>query len=110
MPSISKQNVMRSVKEQSQALWVDIKHERLQIEAKMDIDFTTEFWISPASKNFMTMSMHWITRYWRLKMRILGIMHFAPKHSAANIPDHPLNTRIHFGVRPKDAEGRIPES
>ena len=58
----------------------------------------------------MTMSMHWITWDWRLKTRILGTMHFPEKHTAANISDRLLNARIDFGVWPKDAEGRIPES
>ena len=58
----------------------------------------------------MTMSMHWITWDWRLKMRILGTMHFPKKHTATNISDRLLNACIDFGVWPKDAEGRIPES
>ena len=58
----------------------------------------------------MIMSMHWITRDWRLKTRILGTVHFPEKHTAANISDRLLNERIDFGVWPKDAEGRIPKS
>ena len=37
-------------------------------------------------------------------------MHFPEKHTAANISDRLLDARIDFGVWPKDADGRIPES
>ena len=70
-----------SVEEQSWALWEDIKCEMLEIAAGMDIAFTIDFWRSPTLESFMTMSMHWITWDWRLKMRILGRM-----HSPKNIP------------------------
>ena len=58
----------------------------------------------------MTMSMHWIMRDWRLKMRILGTMHFSEKHTPANICDRLLNARIDFGEWPKDGKGRITKS
>ena len=35
---------------------------------------------------------------------------FPKKHTGANISDRLLNKRFDFGVWPKDAEGRIPES
>ena len=101
---------MRSVEEQSRALQVDIKCKMLEIIAGTDIAFTTDFWTSPTLESFMTMSMHWITRNWRLKMYILGTMHFPEKHIAANISDRLLNALIGFGAWPKDAKGRIPES
>ena len=44
-----------------------------------------------------------------MKTRILGIMHFHKKNTAANISDRLLNAQIDFGVWPKDAEGRIPK-
>ena len=78
-PSISKQSVPRSVEEQSQALQANIKCGMLEIAAGMNIDFTTDFWTSPTTESFMTMSMHWITWDWRLKMRILGTSHFLDK-------------------------------
>ena len=84
-PSISKQSMTMSVEEQSQALWADIKCKMLEIVAKTDIASTANFWTSPTSESFMTMSRHWIMRYWRLKMRILGPMHFPEKHTAPNI-------------------------
>ena len=109
-PSISKQSVTRSLEEQSWALWADIKCEMLEIATGMDIAFTTDFWMSLTFESFMTMSMHWIMRAWRLKKRILGTMHFPKKHTATNISQSLLNAHIDFGVWPKDAEGRIPTS
>ena len=109
-PSISKQSMTRSVAEQSKALQAHIKCKVLEIAAGTEIAFTTDFWTSPTSESFMMMSMHWIMRDWHLKMRILETMHFPKKHTAANISEPLLNARIDFGVWPKDAEGRIPES
>ena len=40
----------------------------------------------------------------------LGTIHFPEKHIVANISDRLFNAHIDFGVWPKDAEGRIPES
>ena len=99
-----------SVEEQTHALWADIKCEMVQIAAETDIAFTTDFWTRPASKSFMTMSMHWIMQDWRLRTRILGAMHFPKKHTATNISDSFLNACIDFGVWPTVAKGRIPES
>ena len=82
----------------------------LEIAARTDIAFTTEFWTSPTLESFMTMNMHWIMQDWRLKTRIMGTMHFPKKHTTANISDRLLNARIDFGVWPKDAKGRISES
>ena len=56
------------------------------------------------------MSMHWLTRDWSLKTRILGKMHFPKKHTTVNIFDSLWNARIDFGVWPKNAKGRIPKS
>ena len=39
--------------------------------------------------------------------RILGTMHFPPKHTIASISDILLNARIDFDVLPKSAKGRI---
>ena len=100
----------RSVEEQSRALRADIKCEMLEIAARTDIVFMTDFWTSPTSESFIMMSMHWITWDSSLKTRILGTMHFSEEHTAANISDRLLNSCIDFGVWPKDVEGRIPES
>ena len=72
--------------------------------------FTTDFWTSLISESFVTVSMHWITRDWCLKTRILGTMHFPKKHTTVNIFERFLNARIDFGVWSKDGEGRTPES
>ena len=58
----------------------------------------------------MSLSMHWIMQDWRLKTRILGTIHFPPKHTTTNISDSLLNARIDFDVCPKSAESRIPQS
>ena len=57
-PRISKQSMTRSVEEQSGALWANIKHEMLEIAVGTDIAFTMDFWMNPALKSFMAMSMH----------------------------------------------------
>ena len=46
------------------------------VAAEMEVAFTTDFWTSPVAESFMTMSMHWITQDWRLKMRIMGTIYF----------------------------------
>ena len=87
-----------------------IKQETLEIAAKTNIAFMTDFWTSPASESFMTMSMDWIRRDWPLKARILGTVHFPRKHSIASIFGRLLHISIDFGVWPKDVECRIPQS
>ena len=58
----------------------------------------------------LAMSMHWIMRGWRLKTRILEMMHFPKKHATANICDSLLNAHIDFGVLSKNAEEKIHQS
>ena len=60
-PSISKQSVTRLVEVQSEQLRKDIRREMEGVAAETNIAFMTDFWTSPTSKSFMTMSMHWIT-------------------------------------------------
>ena len=62
----------------------------------MDIAFTTDFWTSPTSESFMTMSMHWITQEWSLKTRILGMISFPEDHTATNISDKLMDLRLEF--------------
>ena len=57
-PSISKQNVTRSVERQSEELRKDIRKEMEGVAAQTDIAFTTDFWTSPTGESFVTMSMH----------------------------------------------------
>ena len=54
----------------------------------------------------MTMSMHWITRDWCLKMRILGTISFPKDHTTANILDKLMDLRMEFGLYPKSSGGR----
>ena len=60
-PSIFKQSVTRSVEGQSEQLRKDVKMKMEGVAAETDVAFTTDFWTSPTTENFMTMSMHWIT-------------------------------------------------
>ena len=66
----------KSVDQKSWELRAEIKCKTLEIAAKIDIAFTTDFWTSPETESFMAMSMHWIIRDWRLKTHILGTTHF----------------------------------
>ena len=61
-PSISKQNVTRSVECQSRELREEIKREMEEVAKETDIAFTTAFWTSPTGESFMTISMHWRTQ------------------------------------------------
>ena len=56
------------------------------------------------------MSMHWITQDWRLKMRIMGMINFPQRHTAANISDKLMDLRLDFGVYPRSRDGRPPQS
>ena len=71
-PNISKQSVTKLVEGQSEQLRKDIKTEMEGVAAETDVAFTTDFWMSPTAKSFMTMSMHWITQDRRLKTRFMG--------------------------------------
>ena len=75
-PSISKQSMTRSVEGQSEQLRKDICKEMEGVAAETDVAFTTDFWASLTAESFMTMSMHWITQDWPLKMRIMGTIYF----------------------------------
>ena len=57
------------VKRESEEFWKDITRE-------MNISFMTDFWTRLMSKGFMTLSMHWITRDWSLRMHVLGTISF----------------------------------
>ena len=46
----------------------------------------------------LAIGMHWIMQCWRLKTRILEMMHSFKKHTATNICDNLLNARTDFGV------------
>ena len=105
-PSISKQSVTRSVEGQSEELRKDIRTEMEGVAAETDVAFTTDFWTSPTSESFMTMSMHWITQDWRLKTRIMGTIYFPQQHIAANISKKLMELRLDFGVYPRSRDGR----
>ena len=76
------------------------------VAAETDIAFTTDFWTSPTGESFMTMSMHWITRGWRLKTHILGTTNFPQVHTTANISNKLMDLRLEFGVYPRSSDGR----
>ena len=109
-PSISKQSVTRSGEGQSEQLRKDICKEMEGVAAKMDIAFTTDFWTSLTAESFMIMSMHWITRDWHLKTRIMGTIFFPQQHTAANISKKIMELRLDFGVYPRSRDGRPPQS
>ena len=109
-PSISKQSMTRLVEGQIEQLRKDICKEMEGVAAKTDVAFTTDFWTSPTAESFMTMSMHWITQNWRLKMRIMGTIYFPQQHTAANISKKLMEFRLDFGVYPRSREGRPPQS
>ena len=109
-PSISKQSVTRSVEGQSEQLRKDIRMEMEEVHRETDVAFTTDFWTSPTAESFMTMSMHWITRDWRLKTRIMGTINFPERHTARNISDKLMDLRLDFGVYPRSRDGRRPQS
>ena len=48
----------RLVEGQSEKLRKDICKEMEGVVAKMDVAFTTAFWMSPTAESFMMMSMH----------------------------------------------------
>ena len=71
-PSITKQSVTRSMERQSEVLREEIKREMEEVAKETDIAFATDFWTNLTAESFTTMSMHWITWNWRLKLCILG--------------------------------------
>ena len=105
-PSISKQSVTRSVEGQSEQLRKDIRTEMEGATAETNRAFMTDFWTSPIAKSFMTMSMHWITQDWHLKMHIMGTIYFPQQHTTANISKKLMELRLDFGVYPKAHDGR----
>ena len=109
-PSISKQSVTRLVEGQSEQLRKDIKREMEGVAAETDVAFTTDFWTSPAAESFITMSIHWITQDWLLKMRIMGMINFLQWHTATNISEKLMDLRLDFGVYPRSRDGRPPQS
>ena len=109
-PSISKQSVTRSVETQSEQLRKDIKTEMEGVAAETDVAFTTNFWTSPIAESFMTMSMHWITQDWRLKMCIMGMIYFPQQHITTNISQKLMDLHLDFGVCPRSRDGRPPQS
>ena len=80
------------------------------VAAETDVAFTTNFWTSLIAESFMTMSMHWITQDWRLKMCIMGTIYFPQQHTAANISKKLMELRLDFGVYPRSHDGRPPQS
>ena len=96
---------MRSLEVQSEELRKDIRREMEGVAAEMEIAFTTDFWTSLIAKSFMTMNMHWITRGWHLKARILGMINFPQDHTAANISNKLMDLRLEFGVYPRSSDG-----
>ena len=54
----------------------------------------------------MMMSMHWITRDWRLKMHILGKINFPQDHTAATISNKLMDLCLEFGVYPRSSDGK----
>ena len=76
------------------------------MDKETDIAFRTDFWMSPTGESFMTMSLHWITRDWRLKMCIMGMISFPEDHTPANISEKLMDLRLEFGLYPKSFDGR----
>ena len=109
-PSILKQSMTRSVEGQSEQLRKDIRAEMEGVAAETDIAFTTDFWIGSIDESFMTMSMHWITQNWRLKMQITGTINFPQQHTTANVSDKLMDLRLEFVVYPSSHDGRPPQS
>ena len=77
-----------------------------EVARETDIAFTTDFWMSLTGESFMTMSMHWITWGWRLKMHILGTISFPEEHTATNISEKLMDLRLEFGLYPKNFDGK----
>ena len=96
----------RLVEGQSQELWEENKREMEEVAKETDIAFMTDFWTSPMDKSFMTMSMHWITRDWRLKTRILGTISLPEDQTTANILEKLMDLRLEFGLYPKSSDGK----
>ena len=55
------------------------------------------------------MSMHWITRNWSLKTRILEMINILEDHIAANISDKLMDLRLELGAYPRNSDGRTPQ-
>ena len=108
-PSISKQSVTRSVERQSEELWKEIKREMEEVAKETDIAFTTDFWTSLIGESFMTMSMHWTTRDWCLKVRILGMISFPEDHTTTNISNKLMDLRLEFVLYPRSSDGKTPQ-
>ena len=96
----------RLVEVQSEQLSNDIRREMEGAVTETDIVFMTDFWTSLIGESFMTMSTHWITRDWRLKMSILGKINFLQEHTAAIISNKLMDLRLEFGVYPRSSDGR----
>ena len=84
-PSISKQSMTGLVECQSRELQKKINREMEEVAKETDIAFTTDFWTSTMCESFMMMSMHWITRDWRLKTWIMAMISFPAHYTATNI-------------------------
>ena len=77
-----------------------------EVAKETDIAFMTNFWKSPMGESFMMMSMQWITRDWRLKTRIMGMINFPKDHSTVNISEKLMDLRLEFGLYPKSFDVR----
>ena len=60
-------------------------------------------------ESFMTMSMHWITWDWGLKMCIMGTTSFPKDHTTANILEKLMDLRLEFGLYPKSLMTELPK-
>ena len=75
-----------------------------------DIAFTTDFWTSPTVESFMTISMHWITRDWRLETSILGMISFPKSHTTANISENLMDLCLSLICIPRVLMANCPMS
>ena len=76
-------------------LYATTKKERIQVELQQDMEFfsaTTDLWSSATMQPYISYSVHFIDRCWRLKSYCLQT-HFIPEdHTGANIKDHLLES------------------
>ena len=105
-PSILKQSMTKSVECHSWELQKEIQREMEEVAKETDIAFTTDFWTNLMGESFMMMSMHWITRDWRLKTRIMGTISFPKDHTTVNISKKLMDLRLELGLYPKSFDGR----
>ena len=62
--------------------------------------------MSPTVESFMKMIMHCITRDWRLKTRIMGMIGSPKDHTISNISERLMDLRLEFGLYPKSFVGK----